>query len=57
MIAIRPSDVSSPSGSSVATAITEQIAAVAMFESHSTRRRSNRSMNTPMNGLMNVYGM
>ena len=37
-----------------ATATTTRSTAVATFETDSTRRRSNRSMNTPMNGLMNV---
>ena len=53
---VLPSDESAPSGSTTTTAITATIAATMMFAHHITRRRGKRSMNTPMNGEMIVYG-
>ena len=45
-----------PSGSKTTTATIATIAATIQFAHHITRRRANRSMKTPMNGLINVYG-
>jgi hypothetical protein len=51
-----PSEVLFPSGAMIATASTAVTAAAEMLEIASTRRRSNRSIRTPMNGDRNVYG-
>ena len=51
-----PSDVSLPSGSMTASATIETTTAVTMFDRLRIRRRSNRSIPTPMNGLTSVYG-
>ncbi len=51
-----PSDVSLPSGNMTATATIETTTAVMMLDRLRIRRRSNRSMPTPMNGLTSVYG-
>ncbi len=51
-----PSDVSLPSGSMTANATIETTTAVTMFDRLRIRRRSNRSIPTPMNGLTSVYG-
>ena len=48
--AVLPSEESEPSGMSTTIAITATIAATIRFAHHITRRRGNRSMNTPMNG-------
>ena len=49
-----PSVVSLPSGPSTATATAAAMPAVISEPHHTTRRRGNRSMNTPMNGDSNV---
>ncbi len=51
-----PSDVSLPSGNMTATATIETTTAVMMLDRLRIRRRSNRSIPTPMNGLTSVYG-
>ena len=51
-----PSEDREPSGINTTTAITATITATIQLAHHMTRRRAKRSMNTPMNGLINVYG-
>ena len=51
-----PSVVSEPSGTSTAIATTVTTTAVTTSAHQMTRRRGNRSMNTPMNGEISVYG-
>ncbi len=51
-----PSVVALPSGIIATTATTTTIAATTTLVHSTTLRRSNRSMNTPMNGEISVYG-
>ena len=51
-----PSVVSEPSGASTASDTTTTTTAVTTSDHHTTRRRGKRSMNTPMNGEISVYG-
>ena len=51
-----PSVESFPSGSSTSPATTPTTAAVSTLVHHTTRRRWNRSITTPMNGEIRVYG-